>query len=151
MSQYIGGYGFEVGLERDIWQRGRVGATLIGMRRLAPNAIACYTGDTGGFDDCGNPLGHSTGAFATLRQYILRSANGAYLAATVGAGAYEFDGDYLGRRWQGSGPAALYGADAITPALWDVALMASIRAQLVFAIGDKPLHVTTATIGLRVR
>ena len=149
VSEFFSGYGFELATEREVRPGQTIGGSVVMMRGLMPNAVACATGD--GYSGCGDERGHSTGVFATFRQYLPRSRERGNLAATVGVGLYEFSGEYLGKQFLAGGPALSYGAEAMTPKLWDLSLVASVRAQLVFGVGDRPMHVTTATFGIRAR
>jgi hypothetical protein len=147
-AQFYGGFGFELAAERDVGKGLSAGASAVVMERMTPNIVGCYTG---GVDVCGEPLAHSIGVFGIIRQYLPRSSSGGHLAGMIGAGFYQFEGDYVGRVLDTTGPTLLYGAEGQTPSVWDLSLMASIRAQLVIDPTSSPLHVTTVSVGIRVQ
>jgi hypothetical protein len=147
-AQFMGGFGLELAAERDVARGLSAGASAVVMERMWPNIYGC---ETGGFDECGDPLAHSIGVFGTIRQYLPRSSSGAHLAAMLGAGFYRFGGEYLGRHLDTSGPALLYGAEGETPSVMRLSAVASIRAQYVVDPTASPLHVTTVTLGIRLQ
>lgn len=152
-SLYYAGYGFELATERDIGRGQTIGATVVAMRGLAPNATACETARLSGpeIDWCSPPLGQSTGVFATLRQFIPPSISNRLVAATVGGGWYSFDAYYMGTHTMAAGPTLFYGAEAETPSFWSLSFVAGIRAQWVIDLTRSPIHVATATFALRMR
>jgi hypothetical protein len=151
LAQYFTGYGAELGTERELRPGQTIGASVVLMRRLNDGPLACETGDQSAADDCGYPLGNSSGFFAEFRQYVPRTRSGARLAATLGLGLYEFDGYDRGNRVEAYGPALLYGGEFASPTLWDLSLVLNVRAHLVVDPTASPLHVTTMSVGLRAR
>lgn len=150
VSEYGPGYGFELATERDLRPGLAGGFQFVSMHKLAPMACAGDTGDNSS-SSCGNGLGRSNGVFGSLRQYLPRSSAHAHLVATLGFGFYQFDAHYLGRHVEAAGPTLLYGAEGEVGSVLGLSLVTNVRAQLIFGTSGPPLHVATATLGIRTR